>query len=112
MRLDRLASLVRSKNAGPFQLTFDILFNEASVYQKVKASRVLSAELISRLYDCDVAAVKFFECDNALAFKATIPRRHSQGEFGDPDLHGGQQHAPLMAVDIPLPDPAVEGSRS
>ena len=23
------------------------------------------------------------------------------GDFGDPDLHGGQQHAPLMAVEIP-----------
>jgi hypothetical protein len=21
-------------------------------------------------------------------------------QFGDPDLHGGQQHAPLMAVEI------------
>ena len=37
---------------------------------------------------------------HAVAFKATIPRRRTQGEFGDPDLHGGQQHAPLMAVEI------------
>ncbi|HKB34149.1 MAG TPA: DUF4387 domain-containing protein [Candidatus Dormibacteraeota bacterium] len=100
MRLDRLASLVRSKNAGPFQLTFDILFSDPAVYERVKASKVLNAELIAHLYDCDIDSVRFFECDNALAFKATIPRRHVQGSFGDPDLHGGQQHAPLMAVDI------------
>ncbi len=101
MRLDRLASLVRSKNAGPFQLTFDIMFSEAAVYKRVKASKVLNAPLIARLYDCELSSVQFFECDNALAFKATIPRRHIQGEFGDPDLHGCQQHAPLMAVEIP-----------
>jgi hypothetical protein len=101
MRLDRLASLVRSKNAGPFQLTFDIMFTEAAVYERVKASNVLNAALIARLYDCELNSVGFFECDNALAFKATIPRRRVQGEFGDPDLHGGQQHAPLMAVEIP-----------
>jgi Domain of unknown function (DUF4387) len=101
MRLDRLASLVRSKNAGPFQLTFDIMFTEAAVYEHVKASQVLNASLIAELYGCEVSAVQFFECQNALAFKATIPRRHIQGEFGDPDLHGGQQHAPLMAVEIP-----------
>jgi hypothetical protein len=55
--------------------------------------------LIARLYDCELESVQFFECDNALAFKATIPRRRVQGDFGD--LHGGQQHAPLMAVEIP-----------
>jgi hypothetical protein len=103
MRLDRLASLVRSKNAGPFQLTFDVLFSDPKRYEDVKVSGVLNAALIARLYDCDVESVQFFVCDNALAFKATIPRRRVQGEFGDPDLHGGQQHAPLMAVDIPTP---------
>jgi hypothetical protein len=101
VRLDRLASLVRSKNAGPFQLTFDIMFADATTYERVKASNVLNASLIARLYDCQINSVQFFEVDNALAFKATIPRRRIQGEFGDPDLHGGQQHAPLMAVDIP-----------
>jgi len=101
VRLDRLASLVRSKNAGPFQLTFDIMFTGADVYQRVKSSKVLNASLIARLYDCELDSVQFFECDNALAFKATIPRRQVQGAFGDPDLHGGQQHAPLMAVEIP-----------
>jgi Domain of unknown function (DUF4387) len=100
VRLAQLASLIRSKNAGPFLLTFDILFRDPEVYGRVRASKALDAALIARLYHCDVASVQFFECDNALAFKATIPRRHTQGDFGDPDLHGGQQHAPLMAVEI------------
>jgi hypothetical protein len=101
MRLDRLATLIRSKNAGPFQITFDIMFKEAATYQAVKAAQVLSSRLIADLYACAESDVRFFTCDNARAFKATIPRRTTQGEFGDPDLHGCQQHAPLMGVQIP-----------
>ncbi|HEY4027366.1 MAG TPA: DUF4387 domain-containing protein [Candidatus Dormibacteraeota bacterium] len=100
MRLDRLATLIRSKNAGPFQLTFDVMFEDAATYERVKASGVLSARLIADLYGCGESDVRFFSCDNALAFKATIPRARPQGEFGDPDLHGCQQHAPLMAVEV------------
>lgn len=33
-----LARLIRSKNAGPFQLTFDVMFDEQAVYQRVKDS--------------------------------------------------------------------------
>jgi len=39
--------------------------------------------------------------DPAVYRSVKSSRRHVQGAFGDPDLHGGQQHAPLMAVEIP-----------
>ena len=52
MRLDHLAALIRSKNAGPFQITFDIMFKEAATCQVVKASQVLSSRLIADLYAC------------------------------------------------------------
>jgi hypothetical protein len=44
--------------------------------------------------------VRFFRCDNALAFKFSIPRPLTQGEPGDGDMHGGQQFVPLMDVEI------------
>jgi hypothetical protein len=47
--------------------------------------------------------VKFFVCDNALAFKASIPRPTFQGDVRDSDNHGGQQYAPLMEIEIPEP---------
>lgn len=99
--LAELASLVRSKNAGPFVLTFDIMFSRPETYERVKASGVLSRELFARLYKCPVESVRFFVCDNALGFKFSMPRHTFQGELGDPDLHGGQQNAPLMAIEIP-----------
>ncbi len=61
LRLDRLASLIRSKNAGPFQLTFDIVFSDPALYEEVKSSHVLNGALIARLYDCDGDSVQFFE---------------------------------------------------
>jgi hypothetical protein len=101
MTLADIASLIRSKNAGPFSLTFDVLFRDEADYQRVKESGVLTAELIAQLYLCPVDSVRFFQCDKARAFKFTIPRRRVQGDFGDADLHGGQQHAPVMSIQIP-----------
>lgn len=104
--LARLADLIRSKNAGPFILTFDIMFRDEANYRLVRDSGMLTAERFAQLYGCPVDRVKFFACDNALAFKFSIPRPVFQGECGDGDLHGGQQFAPLMAIEIPLPDDA------
>lgn len=100
-KLCNLASLVRSKNAGPFVLTFDILFDEQEKYERVKRSGVLNKETFARLYNCREEDVRFFECDNALGFKFSMARRIFQGDLGDADLHGGQQNYPLMNLDVP-----------
>jgi len=99
--LANLARLIRSKNAGPFELTFDIMFDDAATYRRVKASGVLTREKIAACYGLEPSQVKFFLCDNALAIKASIPRPVTQGDPGDADGHGGQQYAPLMDIEIP-----------
>ena len=101
-RLWQLAKLVRAKNAGPFTLTFDILFADAATYQQVKASRVLSRELFASLYGVPPDQVMFFEHDSALAIKASIPRPVPSGDPEDSDVFGGQQHGPLVDLEIPL----------
>ncbi|KAL8291426.1 hypothetical protein RQP46_002404 [Phenoliferia psychrophenolica] len=95
--LAELASIVRSKNAGPFELTFDVMFEEESTYQWVKSSGVLNPTTMSAAFNMDeskVVACMFW--DQARAFKFTIPRVKSQGGFGERDMHGCQQHIPLM----------------
>ena len=104
MKLADLASLIRSKNAGPFFLTFDIMFADEGRYQLVKASGCLNESIFAKLYRCQVETVRFFTCDSALAFKFSIPRPVIQGSIGDADLHGGQQFVPLMSIDIPVPE--------
>jgi Domain of unknown function (DUF4387) len=45
--------------------------------------------------------VRFFDCENALAMKFSIPRPVFQGDLGDTDMHGGQQFVPLMGIEVP-----------
>ena len=99
--LASLSRLIRSKNAGPFELTFDIMFEDEARYLRVKRSGALSREVVARLYGLAPEKVKFFYCDNAYAIKASIPRPHVQGGLLDSDSHGGQQYAPLMDIEIP-----------
>lgn len=101
MLLSDLAAMIRSKNAGPFTLTFDILFSDDESYQRVKRSGALNREMFAALYQTNVEQVQFFECDLARAFKFSIPHPTTQGALGATDLHGGQQFMPLLDVHIP-----------
>ncbi|GAA4341505.1 DUF4387 domain-containing protein [Pigmentiphaga soli] len=100
--LRHLAKVCKSKNAGPFEVTLDIMFGDRETYDRVLAAGVLDAALIARLYGVAESDVLFTPYAPALAFKATIPRRVSSGDIGDTDVYGAQQHAPLLDVDIPL----------
>ena len=78
--LRELAQVIRSKNAGPFELTFDIIFDRKSAYEEVKASGALTAEKLARLYGIpveDILVAMFF--DPAMAFKMTVRRRWGAG---------------------------------
>lgn len=99
-KLAELASLIRSKNAGPFELTIDIMFDDAGVYERVKRSRAVNQDLIAAMYNVAPDLVRFFESDSALAIKVSIPRPIYQGDVGDTDGHGGQQYGPLMDIEI------------
>ncbi|GAA4328238.1 DUF4387 domain-containing protein [Pigmentiphaga soli] len=99
--LGELARLIRSKNAGPFELTFDIMFAEEENFRRVRDSKVLTRELIAGIYRVPPDDVKFFVVPEALAFKASIPRPRFQGDLLDTDGHGGQQYAPLVDIEIP-----------
>ncbi len=99
--LAELARLIRSKNAGPFELTFDVMFEDEATYRRVRDSGAFTREEVARLYGLTADRVRFFYCDHALAVKASIPRPYSQGDLLDADGHGGQQYAPLMTIEIP-----------
>jgi hypothetical protein len=100
-KLGELARLIRSKNAGPFMLTIDIMFEDKKSFERVKASQVLSKKLLARMFSTAEANVDFYVVDKALAFKMSIPRPRIQGDILDSDCHGGQQYSPLIDVEIP-----------
>jgi len=100
-RLADLAKVIRSKNAGPFEITLDVIFPDKSSYERVRDSDVLTAERIAELYKLpreDVLISMFFE--PALAYKATLRRGWPQGSIAERDTFGAQQHAPLLTIEI------------
>jgi uncharacterized protein DUF4387 len=97
-----IAKACKSKNAGPFEVTLDVVFEERAMYERVRATGVLAPELFARLYNVRPEDVIFTEYPAGNAFKATIPRLVPSGDIGDTDVYGAQQHAPLLEVDIPL----------
>jgi len=96
-----ITQLIRSKNAGPFSLTFDFMFDRFENYCRVRDSGVISRELISRIYGTPVEDVEIFCVDAAKGIKVTIPRPYVQGDPADSDQYGCQQFRPLAELEIP-----------
>jgi Domain of unknown function (DUF4387) len=97
-----LASVIRSKNASPFELTLDIIFREEQDYLFLKGLGFFTQELVARLYNVpveDVLTIVHF--DPARAIKANLKRAVPAGRPGDTDVYGAQQHAPLLGLRVP-----------
>jgi hypothetical protein len=100
--LGDVASVLRSKIAGPYEVTLDVMFPDDATYEKVKSANVLSAAVVAKLYNIPEDKIKVaMWWPNARAFKATIPRGRASAGFQETDTHGSQQHAPLLFIRLP-----------
>ncbi|MCL2362055.1 MAG: DUF4387 domain-containing protein [Defluviitaleaceae bacterium] len=102
-KLRDLADVIRSKNAGPYELTFDIMFKTEKFYRSVAAAGVINKESFAALYGIspeDIMEIIHF--DPAKAIKVTIARPVSSGDLRETDVYGAQQHAPLMAFEVSI----------
>ena len=107
--LGELANVLRSKNAGPFQVTIDMMFDDVAVYLRVKGSGVVSSAVIAPLYGLKTEEVRIMPFDRVRAIKITMPRRtgsHGSGSAFDRDVYGAQQHGPLVDLLIPSKKPS------
>ncbi|MCL2228089.1 MAG: DUF4387 domain-containing protein [Oscillospiraceae bacterium] len=102
-KLTDIASVVRSKNSGPYELTLDVIFNEFEDFEKVERGGFIDEKLICSLYnvtpDKIVSIVAF---PPAKAIKATIKRPLCSGDLGETDVYGAQQHAPLLGLEFDI----------
>ncbi len=96
-----LAVLVRSKNAGPFWLTIDVMFDDEAKYRRVRDSAVIGRDLVAGLFRRAPDDVIVVNHDAALAIKVSFPRPYSSGSKYDSDVYGGQQYAPLLSLPVP-----------
>lgn len=103
VKLLDITDIIRSKNAGPYELTFDIMFKDYEWFEKVCAAKVINEDLICRLYHIEKKdVINIVEFTPAKAIKATIRRPICSGDLGETDVYGAQQHAPLLDVELEL----------
>lgn len=100
-KLTDIAGVIRSKNSGPYELTFDIIFNTYEGFEKVKQGGFINPDLICSLYNLTPdQVVSIINFEPAKAIKATIKRPICSGDLGDTDVYGAQQHAPLLGLEF------------
>jgi hypothetical protein len=101
--LSELADIIRSKNAGPFRITFDIVFSDPARYRLVRDSGAVTRETVAATFGISPAEItSLFAVDMANAIKITLHRPRAQGAFGESDIYGCQQHAPLLGLAVPV----------
>jgi len=102
-KLTDIASVIRSKNSGPYELTLDIIFNEYADFENVSRSGSINEDLICSLYnvtpDKIIGIISFAP---AKAIKVTIKRPLCSGDLGETDVYGAQQHAPLLDLEFDI----------
>lgn len=100
--LKEIAQVIRSKNSGPFEITFDIIFKSLADYQQFLESGALTPGIVAELYQVpeeDIITFEGFEA--ARGIKITLPRPWQQGSIGESDMHGSQQYALLLDIQVP-----------
>ena len=90
--------ILRSKNAGPLFITFDLIFSGNDemdyVLEKLTKSDVAMAYGIDEK-EIDIIAYKVVN-----SIKITFPRRNISGSLCDSDIYGCQMHMPLANIEI------------
>lgn len=101
--ITEIAAVIRSKNAGPYELTLDIMFKNEDDYIYAKKVGFFTRDLLAGLYGVSVdKIIDVIYFDPASAVKCTMARPLISGAPGDADIYGAQQHAPLLTLLVPV----------
>lgn len=98
-----LAEVIRSKNSGPYEITFDIIFKDEKMFRQVAESGAVNPGSFAELYHIspkEVLSVVNFP--PAKAIKITIARPIASGSLGETDVYGAQQHGPLLGFSFEM----------
>ena len=97
-RLVDYTKILRSKNAGPLFITFDLIFNGSEemryVLERLKKSDVAIA------YGIDEKEIDIIAYEVVNSIKITFPRQNISGSLCDSDIYGCQMHMPLAMIEI------------
>jgi hypothetical protein len=101
MRLHEMASVLRSKNAGPAVVTFDVVFRSPEDFARAERSDSFAVENVCRALKVDVSDVLFVGfIKQALAYKISVIRPYVSGSREDRDVYGCAQHPGLNDLEV------------
>ncbi len=90
--------ILRSKNAGPLYITFDLIFPDTESFNEIKDR--LTKAMVSQAYDISEQLIDIIYYDVVNSIKITFPRKNISGSLNDTDIYGCQQHMPLANIEI------------
>lgn len=99
-KISEICRHVRSKNAGPFWITVDFFFRDDAAFERYRDAPELGPSLFAALYGADPASVKRVPVPSLKMIKISYARPHPQGWRHERDMHGGQQFARLLGVEL------------
>jgi hypothetical protein len=102
VKLIDMVNFLFSKNAGPYLVTFDVLFRNEEMYERGRRSGVFNKETLAKLYRVTpdrILSIREYAPANVIKF--TMIRAISSGDFGDRTVFGSQQWAPLIDFEVP-----------
>ena len=91
---------VRSKNAGPYWVTFDLFFKDPESFERYQNSAALGPALFERLFGTNPDLVKRFAVPSLNMIKISYPRSGPQGGVVERDMHSGQQFVRILDVEL------------
>ena len=90
--------ILRSKNAGPLFITYDLIFRNREDMDYV-AQRLTKAQ-IAEAYDVAEEKIDIIVYGVVNSIKITFPRKNISGSLQDTDIYGCQQHVPLSEIEL------------
>ena len=90
--------ILRSKNAGPLFITFDLIFNSKQDMEYVEQR--LTKTDVSKAYGVSEDKIDIISYGVVNSIKITFPRKNISGSLADNDIYGCQQQIPLANIEI------------
>ena len=91
---------IRSKNAGPFWITVDLFFHGREEFDRYATASQLQPQALAAVFDVRPEQVGCHPVPGLSVLKISYPRNDPQGGMIERDLHGGQQFARLVDVEL------------
>ena len=102
-KLTETTEVIRSKNSGPFELTFDIMFKDQDHFAAFVKADIINKKTFASLFGIDESVIlSILSFPPAKAVKITIARPLASGDLGEKDIYGAAQHTPLLSLEYTL----------